>query len=73
MVPSRFGDESNSAGGKCNLSVVWLGSSVVEYSRGKRETLGSAAVTYGGQCESVLGLRGYGKVPSRFGDVHVYN
>ena len=42
MFPSRFGDESNKAGGKCNRSIVWLGSSVVECSHGKRETLGSS-------------------------------
>ena len=37
MVLSRFGDESHLAGGKCNRSIVWLGSSVVECSHGKRE------------------------------------
>ena len=44
MVPSRFGDESNKAGGggECDRSIVWLGSSVVECSHGKRETLGSS-------------------------------
>ena len=29
-------------GGNCNRSIVWLGSSVVECSHGKRETLGSS-------------------------------
>ena len=29
MVPSRFGDESNLAGGNCNRLTMWLGSSDV--------------------------------------------
>ena len=29
QVPSRFGDESDLAGGNCHRSAVWLGSSVV--------------------------------------------
>ena len=33
MVPSRFGDESISAGGNCNGLIVWLGSSAVRVPR----------------------------------------
>ena len=46
-------------GAGCNRSIVWLGSSVVECSHGKRETMmfesrSSAPVTFG---VPVLGLR----------------
>ena len=45
-VPAWFRADSGTnlikPGGKCNRSIVWLDSSVVECSHGKRETLGSS-------------------------------
>ena len=71
LVPAWFRADSGTnlikqGWGECNRSIVWLGSSVVECSHGKRETLVrvpvrprsfSAPVTFGGQCGSVLVLR----------------